>query len=48
MVVNFEVKDGYAIAYGDTILGKPLKDFHDNRGVTEMKPIEYPATFFLF
>lgn len=35
-IVEFEVIDGLAVAYGDTILGKPPADFDQTRGLTEI------------
>ena len=41
MMVQFEVIDGLAIAYGDTVLGKPSPDFSEKMGITELKPPRY-------
>jgi hypothetical protein len=41
MVVNFEIVDGYAISFGDTILGKPLSDFHEQTGIAEIRPVQF-------
>ncbi len=30
--VEFEIVNGWAVAYGDVLLGKPLEDFKDRRG----------------
>src|SRR6476469_561259 len=38
LFVHFEVINGYAVAYGDTLLGKPLNDFHDREGLAEVRP----------
>lgn len=41
LFVHFELVDGYAVAYGDTILGKPTKDFHESSGLAELRPVQY-------
>lgn len=35
-VVEFELKDGYAVAFGDLVLGKPPADFDQLRGLAEV------------
>jgi hypothetical protein len=36
LVVEFEVIDGMAVAYGDTILGRPPENFDQSVGLTEL------------
>ena len=37
MNVEFEVINGMAVAFGDSILGKPSSDFNERSGITEMQ-----------
>ena len=41
MMVEFELVNGFAVAYGDTILGKPTSDFSGKHGITEMAAPRY-------
>ena len=37
MNVPFEMAQGFAVTYGDTLLGKPTSDFTGSTGITEIK-----------
>ncbi len=41
MSVEFEMINGLAVAYGDTILGKPVAGFSESRGISDLSPAKY-------